>query len=42
MTQQSVIPLGLSMKSILSRDADEGLDVKAINEALNRIPDTDE
>ena len=42
MTEQSVIPLGLSMKSILSRDADEKLNVKALNEELNRIPDIDE
>ena len=42
MTEQSVIPLGLSLKSILSRDADEKLDIKALNGALNRIPDTDE
>lgn len=42
MVEQSVIPLGLSLKSILSRDADEKLDVKALNEELNRIYDTDE
>ena len=42
MVEQSVIPLGLSLKSILSRDADEKLDIKALNEALNRICDTDE
>ncbi len=42
MVEQSVIPLGLSLKSILSRDADEKLDVKALNEELNRISDTDE
>ena len=42
MTEKSDIPLGLSFKSILSRDADEKLDIKALNEELNRIPDTDE
>ena len=41
MTEKSVIPLGLSLKSILSRDADETLDVKALNGELNAIPDTD-
>ena len=41
MTEKSVIPLGLAMKSILSRDADEKLDIKALNAELNRIPDTD-
>ena len=41
MTEKSVIPLGLSLKSILSRDADEALDVKALNGELNRVPDTD-
>ena len=39
MTEQSVIPLGLSLKSILSRSADESLDVSALNSALNQIPD---
>ena len=42
MTEKSVIPLGLSLKSILSRDADENLDIKALNAELNQIPDTDE
>ncbi len=42
MTEKNLIPLGLSLKSILSRDADPALDVKALNEELNRIPDTDE
>ena len=41
MTEKSVIPLGLSLKSILSRDADEKLDIKKMNEELNRIPDND-
>ena len=42
MTEKNVIPLGLALKSILSRDADEALDIKALNKELNRIPDTDE
>ena len=42
MTEKSVIPLGLSLKSILSRDADETLDVNALNTELNQIPDHDE
>ncbi|MBR1584048.1 MAG: hypothetical protein IJ662_00730 [Clostridia bacterium] len=41
MTEKSVIPLGLSLKSILSRDADGTLDVNALNGELNRIPDSD-
>ena len=41
MTEKSVIPLGLSLKSILSRDADESLNVKALNGELNRILDLD-
>ena len=41
MTEKSVIPLGLSLKSILSRDADESLNVKALNGELNRIMDLD-
>ena len=41
MTEKSVIPLGLSLKSILSRDADEKLDIKKMNAELNLIPDTD-
>ncbi len=41
MTEKSVIPLGLSLKSILSRDADESLDIKGLNAELNQIPDTD-
>lgn len=42
MAEKSVIPLGLSLKSILSRDADGTLDVNALNAALNQIPDTDD
>ncbi len=42
MTEKNVIPLGLALKSILSRDADEALDIKALNAELNQIPDTDE
>ena len=42
MTEKSVIPLGLSLKSILSRDADETLNVNALNTELNQIPDIDE
>ena len=41
MTEKNVIPLGLAMKSILSRDADESLDLKALNAELNAIPDVD-
>ena len=41
MTEKNVIPLGLALKSILSRDADESLDVNALNTELNRIPDTE-
>ena len=41
MTEKNVIPLGLALKSILSRDADESLDVKALNAELNQIPDTE-
>ena len=41
MTEKNVIPLGLSLKSILSRDADETLDVQALNRELNQIPDED-
>ncbi len=41
MTEKNVIPLGLALKSILSRDADESLDVNALNAELNRIPDTE-
>ena len=40
MTEQNVIPLGLTMKSILSRDAD-GLDLKSINAELNEVPNED-
>lgn len=36
MTERDVIPLGLSLKSILSRD-ESGLDVKKINDRLNLI-----
>ena len=38
MTEQSVIPLGLSMKSILTHDPDDSLDLRKINGELNRIP----
>ena len=41
MTEKNVIPLGLTLKSILSRDADEKLDVQKLNRELNQIPDTD-
>ena len=41
MTEKSVIPLGLSLKSILSRDADKSLDIKSLNAALNHIPDAE-
>jgi beta-galactosidase len=37
MTEKNVIPLGLTLKSILSRDAD-GLDKKALNAELNEVP----
>lgn len=40
MTEQNVIPLGLSMKSILSHDGD-GFDLKGINAELNAIPNED-
>ncbi|MBR0160256.1 MAG: beta-galactosidase [Oscillospiraceae bacterium] len=40
MTEKNVIPLGLTLKSILSRDAD-GLDLKAINAQLNEVPNED-
>ena len=42
MTEKSMIPPGLSLKSILSRDADETLNVNTLNAELNQIPDTDE
>ena len=42
MTERNVIPLGLALKSILGREADESLDINALNDALNRIPDTDQ
>ena len=38
MTEQNVIPLGLTMKSILSHDPDESLDLKKLNGELNSIP----
>ena len=38
MTEQSVIPLGLAMKSILTHDPDDSLDLKGINRELNQIP----
>ena len=37
MTEKNVIPLGLTLKSILSRDAG-GLDLKAVNAELNEVP----
>lgn len=37
MTEKDVIPLGLSMQSILSRDIPEGLDLKELNRELNQI-----
>ena len=37
MTEKNVIPLGLTMKNILSRDSD-GLDLKALNSELNEVP----
>ena len=42
MTEKSVIPLGLSLKSILSRETDDALDIRALNAELNLIPDTAE
>ena len=41
MTEKSVIPLGLSLKSILSRESDGTLDMNALNAELNQIPDTE-
>ncbi len=38
MTEQNVIPLGLSMKSILTHDPDAAPDLNKINGELNRIP----
>lgn len=40
MTEKNVIPLGLTLKTILSRDAD-GLDLKAMNAELNEVPNED-
>lgn len=40
MTEKNVIPLGLTMKNILSRDADN-LDLKALNAELNQVPNED-
>ena len=40
MTEKNVIPLGLTMKNILSRDSD-GLDLKALNAELNEVPNED-
>ncbi len=40
MTEKNVIPLELTMKNILSRDAD-GLDLKALNAELNEVPNED-
>lgn len=37
MTTKDVIPLGLSLKSILNRD-DSGVDQKKLNDELNKIP----
>ena len=39
MTEQNVIPLGLSMKSILTHDSD--FDLKGINAELNEVPNED-
>ncbi len=38
MTEQNVIPLGLTLKSILSHDPDESLDAAELNKELNQIP----
>ena len=38
MTEKSVIPLGLAMKSILSRETDDSLDLKKMNRELNQVP----
>ncbi len=40
MTEKNVIPLDLTLKTILSRDAD-CLDLKAMNAELNEIPNED-
>lgn len=40
MTEKNVIPLGLTLKNILSRDAG-GLDLKALNAELNKVPNED-
>lgn len=37
MTEKDVIPLGLSMQSILNRNTPDGLDVKELNRELNQI-----
>lgn len=37
MTEKDVIPLGLSMQSILSRNTPEGLDVQELNRELNMV-----
>ncbi len=36
--ERGVIPLGLSMSSILARETPEGVDLKSLNEDLMRIP----
>jgi beta-galactosidase len=38
MLTKDVIPLGLSLESILSRNTPEGLDIKKLNKDLNEIP----
>lgn len=40
MTEKNVIPLGLTLKSILSHDG-ESFDLKAINAELNEVPNED-
>ncbi|OON86699.1 hypothetical protein BXO88_06820 [Oribacterium sp. C9] len=37
MTEKDVIPLGLSMQSILNRNTPEGLDVQELNRELNKV-----
>lgn len=38
MTEKNVIPLGLTLKSILAHDRDGEPDVSALNRELNEIP----
>jgi len=38
MTEKSVIPLGLSIKSILNYFPDPALDIRQLNAALNQVP----